>query len=55
MEEPSADLGRIERQQQFIRTAVGKLLQEIESNPFALGDLARRRLEPCASTRASTS
>ena len=50
-----ADLGRIERQQLFIRTTVTKLLQQIESDPFALerphrgGDVA-----PCGSTRAST-
>lgn len=35
----SADLGRIERQQAFIRTAVGGLLAEVRSDPFALGDL----------------
>jgi LCP family protein required for cell wall assembly len=35
----SADLGRIARQQAFIRTAVGGLLKEVESDPFALGDL----------------
>jgi LCP family protein required for cell wall assembly len=39
VEAPGADLGRIERQQFFIRTTVTKLLQQIESNPFAISDL----------------
>lgn len=34
-----ADLGRIERQQLFIRQAVTQVLLEIESNPFALDPL----------------
>ncbi len=33
------DLGRIERQQHFIRLAADKLLGEIKSNPLRLGDL----------------
>jgi LCP family protein required for cell wall assembly len=33
------DLGRIERQQNFIRLAADKLLAEITSNPLRLGDL----------------
>ena len=32
-EAPGADLGRIERQQLFIRTTVTKLLQQVECNP----------------------
>ena len=35
----TADLGRIERQQLFIRTAVDKLLATMESDPFKLGEL----------------
>jgi LCP family protein required for cell wall assembly len=38
-EDGRADLGRIERQQLFIRTAVKALLQKVESDPFAIGDL----------------
>lgn len=38
-EDPTADLGRIKRQQLFIRTAVTKLLQKMESDPFAVGEL----------------
>lgn len=34
-----ADLGRMERQQLFIRQAVSQVLLEIEGNPFALNDL----------------
>jgi anionic cell wall polymer biosynthesis LytR-Cps2A-Psr (LCP) family protein len=34
-----ADLGRIQRQQLFIREAVTQVLREIEGNPFALNDL----------------
>jgi LCP family protein required for cell wall assembly len=34
-----ADLGRIGRQQLFIRQAVTQVLKEIEGNPFALNDL----------------
>ena len=33
------DLGRIERQQHFIRLAADKLLAEVTSNPLRLGDL----------------
>jgi LCP family protein required for cell wall assembly len=36
--DPRADLGRIERQQHFIREAVGGALAEMESSPFAAGD-----------------
>ena len=36
------DLGRIERQQHFIRLAADKLLGEIKSNPLRLGDLLER-------------
>ena len=35
----TADLGRIERQQNFIRAAVTKLLQQMESDPFQVGQL----------------
>jgi LCP family protein required for cell wall assembly len=35
----TADLGRIARQQHFIRTAVNKLLTTMESDPFKLGQL----------------
>ena len=35
----TADLGRIKRQQLFIRTAVDKLLATMESDPFKLGQL----------------
>ena len=38
-EDGSADLGRIRRQQLFIRSAVEKLLGEIESDPFKVGQL----------------
>lgn len=34
-----ADLGRIERQQQFIREAVTQVLLRVEGNPFALSEL----------------
>lgn len=34
-----ADLGRIERQQQFIREAVTQVLMRVESNPFAINEL----------------
>ncbi len=36
-----ADLGRIGRQQLFIRQAVTQVLLEVEANPFALNDLIR--------------
>ncbi len=39
VEAAGADLGRIERQQLFIRTAVTALLQRIESDPFSIGGL----------------
>jgi LCP family protein required for cell wall assembly len=39
VEAPGADLGRIQRQQLFIRNTVTKLLKTLESNPFALSDL----------------
>ena len=39
VEAPGADLGRIARQQLFIRTAVTALLQRIESDPFAISSL----------------
>ncbi|MET0145985.1 MAG: LCP family protein [Ilumatobacteraceae bacterium] len=35
----TADLGRITRQQQFIRQAVTKLLETMESDPFKVGEL----------------
>ncbi len=39
-EDPRApDLGRIARQQEFIRTAVAKLLRQIRRQPFRLGEL----------------
>ena len=37
--DPRADLGRIERQQQFIESAVNGLLEEIIDNPGRIGDL----------------
>ncbi len=36
--DPRADLGRIERQQFFIRAAVDGMLSQIESSPFRSGD-----------------
>ena len=39
VEDQRADLGRIERQQLFIRTAVTAMLRKIESDPFSIGDL----------------
>jgi LCP family protein required for cell wall assembly len=38
-EDGTADLGRIKRQQAFIRTAVTKLLKQMESEPFKVGRL----------------
>lgn len=38
-EDPRADLGRIERQQHFIKQAVDAALTEIEQDPFAAGRL----------------
>jgi LCP family protein required for cell wall assembly len=35
----TADIGRIKRQQLFIKTAVTKLLQEMENQPFKIGEL----------------
>jgi LCP family protein required for cell wall assembly len=35
----TADIGRIKRQQAFIKTAVAKLLQEMENQPFKIGGL----------------
>jgi LCP family protein required for cell wall assembly len=35
----TADIGRIKRQQLFIKTAVTKLLQEMENQPFEIGEL----------------
>jgi LCP family protein required for cell wall assembly len=35
----TADIGRIKRQQFFIKTAVTKLLQQMENEPFKIGDL----------------
>jgi len=37
--DPRADLGRIERQQLFIREAVNGLLQHLASSPFSAGDM----------------
>jgi LCP family protein required for cell wall assembly len=39
--DPRADLGRIERQQSFIRSAAEALLQEVIANPERLGDLVQ--------------
>lgn len=39
VEDGKNDLGRIERQQNFIRLAAAKLLAEVSSNPLRLGDL----------------
>lgn len=36
--DPRADLGRIERQQLFIREAVNGLMHDVESSPFRAGD-----------------
>jgi anionic cell wall polymer biosynthesis LytR-Cps2A-Psr (LCP) family protein len=36
--DPRADLGRIERQQFFIREAVNGLLHDLASSPFSAGD-----------------
>jgi LCP family protein required for cell wall assembly len=38
-EDPTADLGRIQRQQQFIRKAVDGVMARIQSSPFGTGDL----------------
>lgn len=38
-EDPRADLGRIERQQQFIRAAVNQALHEMTSNPYSASRL----------------
>jgi anionic cell wall polymer biosynthesis LytR-Cps2A-Psr (LCP) family protein len=38
-EDPTADLGRIQRQQQFIRQAVDGVMARIQSSPFGIGDL----------------
>ena len=38
VEDPHADLGRIERQQYFIRSAVNYTLAQIGSSPFSSGD-----------------
>jgi LCP family protein required for cell wall assembly len=38
-EDGTADIGRIKRQQLFIRSAVTKLLQEMENDPFKIGQL----------------
>jgi LCP family protein required for cell wall assembly len=37
--DPRADLGRIERQQHFIRQAVDGVMRRIQSSPFGAGDL----------------
>ncbi len=38
-EDPSADLGRIQRQQQFVRTTIDATLQRLASDPFIASDL----------------
>jgi LCP family protein required for cell wall assembly len=38
-EDPSADLGRIERQQQFIQTAASSTLRRLSSDPFMASEL----------------
>jgi LCP family protein required for cell wall assembly len=38
-EDPTADLGRIARQQNFIRSAVDGVMAKIQSSPFGTGDL----------------
>ena len=38
-EDPTADLGRIERQQHFIASAVDQTLAELQSNPFMASEL----------------
>jgi len=43
--DPRADLGRIERQQTFIRTAVQGLLDQVRSDPFALSPLIGAAVE----------
>ncbi|MDQ3739073.1 MAG: LCP family protein, partial [Actinomycetota bacterium] len=37
--DPTADLGRIERQQRFVKAAVDGTLEEMENDPFAAGRL----------------
>ena len=44
-EDPRADLGRIERQQNFIRLAVAKLLQQVQADPFSLNALLEAATE----------
>ncbi len=44
-EDPRADLGRIERQQHFIRLAVAKLLQQVQADPFSLNALLEAATE----------
>ena len=39
VEDPSSDLGRIKRQQQFINTALLAAIAKVKSNPFAAGDV----------------
>ena len=38
-EDPTGDIGRMQRQQQFIRQATKKILDEVESDPFSLNRL----------------
>lgn len=44
----TADLGRIQRQQHFIRTAAGKLLATMESDPFKVGALIESAISAVA-------
>ena len=37
--DPTGDIGRIERQQNFIRLAVGKMLAQVQADPFSLNRL----------------
>jgi LCP family protein required for cell wall assembly len=44
----TADLGRIQRQQHFIRTAADKLLSTMESDPFKVGELIEAAISAVA-------
>jgi LCP family protein required for cell wall assembly len=44
-EDPRADLGRIERQQQFVKAAVEQSLESIKSDPFSTNRLVNAVLE----------
>ena len=54
VEAAGADLGRIKRQQNFIRSAVTKLLQQMESDPFRSGTAPAVAAQAVRSTTGST-